>query len=64
MALPTVDRGSPSEEKIALFRELRTLRGAPLRLRVGINTGEVLVRLGVAPGSGERFLAGDTINTA
>src|SRR5438876_2111506 len=43
---------------------LQTLGDVPLRLRVGINTGEVLVRLGVAPGSGERFLAGDTINTA
>jgi class 3 adenylate cyclase/tetratricopeptide (TPR) repeat protein len=43
---------------------LRTVGGTPLRLRVGVNTGEVLVRLGVAPGSGERFLAGDTINTA
>jgi class 3 adenylate cyclase/tetratricopeptide (TPR) repeat protein len=43
---------------------LQTLGDAPLRLRVGINTGEVLVRLGVTPGSGERFLAGDTINTA
>ena len=40
------------------------LDGAPLRLRVGINTGEALVRLGVTPGSGERFLAGDAINTA
>jgi class 3 adenylate cyclase/tetratricopeptide (TPR) repeat protein len=38
--------------------------GAPLLLRVGINTGEALVRLGVAAGSGERFLAGDAINTA
>jgi class 3 adenylate cyclase/tetratricopeptide (TPR) repeat protein len=38
--------------------------GAPLRLRVGINTGEALVRLGVAPTSGEGFLAGDAINTA
>ena len=44
--------------------DLSTLGGTPPRLRVGINTGEVLVRLGVAPGSGERFLAGDTINTA
>src|SRR4051794_35959693 len=32
---------------------LRTPEGAPLRLRVGINTGEVLVRLGVVPASGE-----------
>ena len=43
---------------------LQTLGGAPLRLRVGINTGEALVRLGVVPGSGGRFLAGDAINTA
>jgi class 3 adenylate cyclase/tetratricopeptide (TPR) repeat protein len=43
---------------------LPALRGAPLRLRVGINTGEALVRLDVVPGGGERFLAGDTINTA
>jgi class 3 adenylate cyclase len=43
---------------------LQTPSGAPLRLRVGINTGEALVRLGVVPGSGERFLAGDAINTA
>jgi class 3 adenylate cyclase/tetratricopeptide (TPR) repeat protein len=38
--------------------------GGPLRLRVGINTGEALVRLGVAPASGEGFLTGDAINTA
>ena len=43
---------------------LTTSDGSPLRLRVGINTGEALVRLGVAPGSGEGFLAGDAINTA
>jgi class 3 adenylate cyclase/tetratricopeptide (TPR) repeat protein len=43
---------------------LETPGGAPLRLRIGINTGEALVRLGVTPGSGERFLAGDAINTA
>lgn len=43
---------------------LPALDGTPLRLRVGINTGAALVRLGVVPGSGERFLAGDAINTA
>ncbi|HET9648287.1 MAG TPA: AAA family ATPase, partial [Microlunatus sp.] len=43
---------------------LTSLDGGPLRLRVGINTGETLVRLWVVPGSGERFLAGDAINTA
>jgi class 3 adenylate cyclase/tetratricopeptide (TPR) repeat protein len=44
--------------------ELEAVAGAPLRLRVGINTGEALVRLGITPGSGEGFLAGDAINTA
>jgi class 3 adenylate cyclase/tetratricopeptide (TPR) repeat protein len=44
--------------------DLEALGGAPLRLRVGINTGEALVRLGITPGSGERFLAGDAINTS
>src|SRR5262245_57590578 len=43
---------------------LPAIGGVPLRLRVGINTGEALVRLGVDPGVGERFLAGDAVNTA
>ena len=43
---------------------LQALGGTPLRLRVGINTGEALVRLDVNPGSGEGFLTGDAINTA
>ena len=44
--------------------ELSSVDGAPLRLRVGINTGEALVRLGINPASGEGFLTGDSINTA
>jgi class 3 adenylate cyclase len=43
---------------------LRAVGGAPLRVRVGINTGEALVLLGLAPGSGEGFVRGDPINTA
>ena len=43
---------------------LEALGGAPLKLRVGINTGEALVRLGIAPTSGKGFLSGDSINTA
>jgi class 3 adenylate cyclase len=44
--------------------ELEAVGGAPLRLRVGINTGEALVRLDISPGSGEGFLTGDAITTA
>ncbi len=44
--------------------ELEAVGGAPLRLRVGINTGEALVRLDVSPASGVGFLTGDAINTA
>ena len=43
---------------------LRSPDGAPLRLRVGVNTGEALVRLDISPGSGEPFLTGDSTNTA
>ena len=45
-------------------RDLQALGGSPLRLRIGINTGQALVRLDVGPGLGERFLAGDSVNTA
>src|SRR5215210_4099198 len=44
--------------------ELEGVGGGPLRLRVGVNTGEALVRLGASAGSGERLLVGDAINTA
>ena len=44
--------------------ELRSIGEVPLQLRVGINTGEALVRLGVSAASGEGFLSGDSINTA
>ena len=44
--------------------ELHSLGGEPLRLRVGINTGEALVRLSASAGLGERLLSGDAINTA
>lgn len=40
------------------------LDGSVLQLRVGINTGEALVRLDVRPGWGEGFLTGDAVNTA
>jgi class 3 adenylate cyclase/tetratricopeptide (TPR) repeat protein len=52
---------------LRIVEEAERLTGVgdtPLRLRIGINTGEALVRLGVAPASGEGFLAGDAVNTA
>ena len=44
--------------------DLEAIGGAALKLRVGINTGEALVRLGISAASGEGFLSGDSINTA
>ena len=38
--------------------------GSPLQVRVGVNTGEALVRLDVGPRSGEGFLTGDAVNVA
>jgi class 3 adenylate cyclase/tetratricopeptide (TPR) repeat protein len=43
---------------------LHGVGGAPLRLRIGINTGEALVRVGIAAASGEGFVTGDAVNTA
>ena len=36
----------------------------PIKVRLGVNTGEALVRLDVDPRSGEGFVLGDTLNTA
>jgi class 3 adenylate cyclase/tetratricopeptide (TPR) repeat protein len=38
--------------------------GSPLAARVGINTGEAVVRLDIDPASGHNFLTGDAVNTA
>jgi len=38
--------------------------GTPLEVRVGVNTGDALVRLDVDPASGRGFLTGDAVNTA
>ena len=43
---------------------LPSLAERPVRVRIGVNTGEALVRLDVDPSSGEGFLAGDAVNTA
>ena len=49
---------------VEVAEDLTSIGDVPLELRVGINTGEAFVRLGVTPGSGEGFFAGDAINTA
>jgi class 3 adenylate cyclase/tetratricopeptide (TPR) repeat protein/predicted transcriptional regulator len=43
---------------------LTAVDGGPLLLRVGVNTGEALVRLDLLATSGEGFMTGDAINTA
>jgi class 3 adenylate cyclase/S1-C subfamily serine protease len=43
---------------------LAGIGGDAVEVRVGINTGEALVRLDVDPGSGEGFLTGDAVNVA
>ena len=43
---------------------LTAASGAPLRLRVGVNTGEAFVHLDVRPETGEHIMVGDAVNTA
>jgi len=43
---------------------LSGIRGQDVEVRVGINTGESLVRLDIDPASGEGFLTGDAVNVA
>ena len=68
--VPVAHEDDPERAVRAGFRivegaeELQAVGGEPLRLRVGINTGEALVRLGASAGLGERLLSGDAINTA
>ncbi len=67
---PTAHEDDPER---AVRAGLRIVEGAealwaagetPLRLRIGINTGEALVRLAASVARGERLLAGDSVNTA
>ena len=43
---------------------LTGIAGQAVEVRVGVNTGEALVRLDVSPASGEGFLTGDAVNIA
>jgi class 3 adenylate cyclase/tetratricopeptide (TPR) repeat protein len=68
--VPAAHEDDPERAVRAGLRIVDTLQvmtrpdGSPLQVRVGINTGEALVRLDVTPGSGEGFLTGDAVNTA
>jgi class 3 adenylate cyclase/tetratricopeptide (TPR) repeat protein len=46
------------------IEELNQERGTNLAVRVGINTGEVVVALGARPELGEGIVTGDVVNTA
>ena len=68
--VPTVHEDDPERAVRAGLRLLEALEGmlrpdgTPLEARVGINTGEALVRLDVDPLSGRGFLTGDAVNVA
>ena len=68
--VPAVHEDDPERAVRAGLRLLEALEGmtrpdgTPLQARVGINTGEALVRLDVEPSSGRGFLTGDAVNVA
>jgi len=68
--VPAVHEDDPERAVRAGLRLLESLEGmsrpdgTPLQARIGVNTGEALVRLDVDPASGRGFLTGDAVNTA
>jgi class 3 adenylate cyclase len=68
--VPAVREDDPQRAVRAGLRLIDALEGmkrpdgSPLEVRVGVNTGEALVRLDVDPASGRGFLTGDAVNTA
>ena len=68
--VPAVHEDDPERGVRAGLRIIEALEGmtrpdgSQLEARVGVNTGEALVRLDVDPTSGRGFLAGDAVNVA
>jgi class 3 adenylate cyclase/tetratricopeptide (TPR) repeat protein len=68
--VPAVHEDDPERAVRAGLRLIEALEGmkrpdgSPLQARIGVNTGEALVRLDVHPASGRGFLTGDAVNTA
>ena len=66
--VPTLHEDDPERAVRAGLRlidevdALRGIGGQAVEVRVGINTGEALVRLGVDPASGEGLVTGDAVN--
>jgi class 3 adenylate cyclase/tetratricopeptide (TPR) repeat protein len=49
---------------LSAVENLNSRAGMDLSVRVGVNTGEVVVALGARPDLGEGFVTGDAVNTA
>ncbi len=68
--VPTLHEDDPERGVRAALRlvdeidALPGIGGQPVEVRVGVNTGEVLVALDVDPSSGEGLLTGDAVNVA
>ncbi|HEY5169932.1 MAG TPA: adenylate/guanylate cyclase domain-containing protein, partial [Thermoleophilia bacterium] len=68
--VPAVHEDDPERAVRAALRVLEALEGmtrpdgSTLEARIGVNTGEALVRLDVDPASGQGFLTGDAVNVA
>jgi class 3 adenylate cyclase len=68
--VPAAHEDDPERAVRVGLRLIETLEGmtrpdgSPLQVRIGVNTGEALVRLDVDPTSGRGFLTGDAVNTA
>ena len=68
--VPTLHEDDPERAVRAGLRlvdeidALSGIGGEPVEVRVGVNSGEALVRLHVDPASGEGFLTGDAVNVA
>jgi len=68
--VPATHEDDPERAVRAGLRLLESLEGltrpdgSPLQARIGVNTGEALVRLDVDPASGRGFLTGDAVNVA
>ena len=68
--VPAAHEDDPERAVRAALRLVQALDGlaapdgTPLSVRIGVNTGEALVRLDVDPLSGRGFLTGDAVNVA